>query len=109
MILFNLVVGFVASFLVVAPVVHVGLQLRPGSLQPTYEDAALTAVLGVLLGGLVTLLLGWIPVVGPLFSPAVWVAVVKRVTESDWLVAVLVGGISWALTVVLFAGVRLVM
>ncbi|WP_224270852.1 hypothetical protein [Haloprofundus salinisoli] len=107
MFLLNVVVGFVASFLVVAPIIHISLHLRPGSFQSTYEDAALTAVLGILLGGLVSLLFGWIPLVGPLLSPAVWVVVVKRVTDPDWHVAALVGGLSWALTVVLFAGVRL--
>ncbi len=104
MFVIDVLAGFVGAFLLFGPAVFAGLQVFPDEPPVRYPEAAATALVGVFLGGLVDVLLGWIPAVGGLLSPLVWVAVVKRFAGTSWLAAIVVGLATWALSALLFAG-----
>lgn len=89
------------------PAVYLGVPLSPADEPIPYREAVAVALLGVTLSGAAAALLGWLPIVGLLVAPAVWVGVVKRYCPVDWGVAAVVGGVSWAMPVVLLTGARL--
>lgn len=106
MFLVNLVAGVVASFLLFGPAVYAGLDVLPGEEPVEYPVAATTAIVAVALAGLVDALLGWLPAIGVLLSPLVWVVVVQRFTDASWPAGAAVGIANWALSVLLYAGLR---
>lgn len=104
MYLIDVLAGFVAAFLLFGPAIHAGLQLLPDEPAVEYPVAAATALVGVLVGGLVDGLLGWLPVVGILLAPLAWSAVVRRFAGASWPASVAVGFATWALSRLLYAG-----
>ncbi|MFC7141995.1 hypothetical protein ACFQMA_19435 [Halosimplex aquaticum] len=99
--------GLVAALLFVAPAVYAAGRSGRFDRVGSFPVAVTVAVTGVFVAGLVDLLVGWIPVVGPFASPLAWAAVVKYAGGSDWPPALLLGGVSWLLTVAFFAALGL--
>ncbi|MCU4800124.1 hypothetical protein OB920_07050 [Halobacteria archaeon HArc-gm2] len=104
MFLIHVVAGFVAAFLLFGPAIYTGLQLLPGEPAVEYPVAAATALVGVLVAGLIDGLLGWLPVVGVLLAPLAWSAVVRRFGRASWPASFAVGFATWALSRLLYAG-----
>ncbi|MWG33029.1 hypothetical protein [Halomarina oriensis] len=101
MLLLDLFVGLLVSTLLTGPVVYVGLAVRTGT-AVTYGYAVAVALLALVLGGLTTVLLGWLPVVGVVLSPLVWAGTVRSLTRAEWPMALFVGFVAWALASTVF-------
>lgn len=104
MFLIDVLAGFVGAFLLFGPAIYAGLQLLPDEPPVEYPVAAATALVGVLIGGLVDVLLGWLPVVGVVLAPLAWSAVVRRFGRASWPASLAVGFATWALSRLLYAG-----
>ena len=96
MFLVDLLVGVLVSAFVTGPLVYVGLAVRTGT-AVTYAYAVGVALLALVLGGLTTALLGWLPVVGVVLSPLVWSGTVRALTRARWPMALFVGFVAWTL------------
>ena len=104
MFVIDVVAGFLGAFLLFGPAVFAGLQVFPNESPVRYPEATATALVALVLGGTVDALLGWIPVVGVLLSPLVWILVVKRFARTSWPAGFLVGLAGWTLSKLLYAG-----
>lgn len=104
MFVLDVIVGFVGAFLLFGPAIYAGLELLPDETAVEYPVAAATALVGVLVAGLVDGLLGWLPVVGIVLAPLAWSAVVRRFARASWPASVAVGCATWALSRLLYAG-----
>jgi len=102
-VLAGVVVGLVAAVVLVAPLVHAALGTERFDRRPAFAVAVTVALTAVFAGGLVDLLVGWVPVVGRFVSPLAWAYVVRHLGGSDWPPALFVGGVGWLLTVVVAA------
>ncbi|MFD1512788.1 hypothetical protein [Halomarina rubra] len=101
MFLVDLLVGLLVSVLLTGPAVYVGLAVRTGT-AVTYAYAVGVALVALVLGGLTTLVFGWLPVVGVVLSPLVWAGTVRALTRAEWPLALLVGFVTWALASTVF-------
>lgn len=102
--LLGAVVSLVVGVGVGGVVVYLGVPLGATRAKPGIQTALATAGIGAALSALLTLLFGWIPVVGLLLSPAAWIGVVGHRTGANPPTAVGVGLVAWAVTVVVAAG-----
>jgi hypothetical protein len=96
MLLLDLLVGLLVSALLTGPLLYAALATHTGTVV-TYPYAAGVALLALVLGGLTTAVLGWVPVVGAVLSPLVWSGTVRALTRARWSTALLVGFLAWAL------------
>lgn len=103
MILVDIVGGAVAAVMVVGPVLYGIFQTNYFGRGEAFPDAVAIALAGFVAGGLVDLLVGWLPVVGPFFSPLAWAYVVKHAGDGNWPGSLLVGFLAWALSVGFYA------
>lgn len=108
MLLSQLIVGAVAAFLVVGPAIYGLVPLGPTGTNLTYERAVAIALVGFAIGGLGSLLLGWIPLVGELVAPAAWVGVLLLLEDIERPTAVGVGLVAWALSAVVLLATRMI-
>lgn len=104
MFVIDVLAGLFGAFLLFGPAIYAGLQLLPGEEPIEYPVAASTALVAILIAGLIDGLLGWIPVIGFLLSPLAWSAVVKRFGQASWPASLAVGFATWALSRLLYAG-----
>lgn len=107
MILLNLVGGVVAAAMLIAPVLYGACQTPYFERGEDFASAVAIALAGMVLGGVVDLLVGWIPAVGPFASALAWAYVVKHAAGGDWPGSLLVGFVAWALSVGFYAGLAL--
>ena len=105
MFVIDVLAGFLGAFLLFGPAIYAGLQLLPDEASVDYPVAAATALVGMLVAGVVDGLLGWLPVVGVVLSPLVWSAAVKRFGRASWPASLAVGFATWALSVLFYAGI----
>ena len=98
------VVSLVVGVAVGGVAVYIGVPLGANRAKPDMRTAFTTAGLGAALSALLTLLFGWIPIVGLLLSPAAWIGVVGHRTGATPPVAVGCGLVAWAVTFVVAAG-----
>ncbi|WP_424019246.1 hypothetical protein ACOZ4N_07170 [Halorientalis pallida] len=103
MILVGLVGGVVAAVLLVGPALYASTRTTVIDEAVDFPVAVAIALVGVFVGGLTDVLLGWIPVLGRFFSPFAWALVVRYTVDERWPVALLLGAVSWALTAGFFA------
>lgn len=104
MFVIHVLAGFAGAFLLFGPAIYAGLELLPDEAPVGYPVAAATALVGVLVAGLVDGLLGWLPVVGVALSPLAWSAVVRQFARASWPASLAVGFATWALSRLLYAG-----
>ena len=94
-------VVFVVSLLIGALGIHVGAQVIAGV--SDYSYAAVTALFGALIWGIVGFFFGWIPLLGPALVLLAYLAVVKRRYPGGWVDAAGITLVAWiAVVVVLY-------
>jgi hypothetical protein len=102
-------IAFVVSLLVGGFGIYVGGRLLAG--ERDYEHAVWTALVGAVVWAIASLLLGWIPVLGPVVALGAWVAVIDARYAGGWFTAIAIGVVAWlasigALYVLASLGVR---
>ena len=60
-----------------------------------YLNAAITALIGALVWGLVSFFVGWIPLLGPLLMLVIWVGVINWRYPGGWVAAAGIGLVAW--------------
>ncbi|MDY6775010.1 MAG: hypothetical protein SV253_02860 [Halobacteria archaeon] len=61
----------------------------------SFVKAVVTALVGALVWGVVSLFVGWIPLVGPVLTFLAWMGVVKGRYGVGWIEASLVALVAW--------------
>jgi hypothetical protein len=89
----GLVLSFVVGLLVGGLAIHVGASLIVGS--STYGKALVTAAIAWFAWGVVSLLVGWIPLLGPLVGLLVYVGVINVQYDGGWLNAGAIAFVAW--------------
>lgn len=60
-----------------------------------YEHAVWTAVVGALVWAVVSLLFGWLPVLGPVLTLFAWIGVINWRYPGGWLNAAAIAVLAW--------------
>ena len=60
-----------------------------------YVNAAITALIGALVWGLVSFFVGWIPLLGPLLMLVIWIGVINWRYPGGWVAAAGIGLVAW--------------
>ncbi|MDL5361016.1 hypothetical protein [Halalkalicoccus sp. NIPERK01] len=88
------VIVFLISLLVGSLGIYVGVSLATNE-AIGFGGAALTALLGALAWGIVSLVLGGIPLVGALLALLAWIGVINVRHSGGWGTAALIGIVAW--------------
>lgn len=104
----DLVAATVTAPLLVAPVLYLLVPRSAAGGRASYLETVGVALAGLVAGGLATVLLGWLPLVGVFAAPLAWVGVVRVARAGDLPTTVGVGFLSWAVSTVAFALVGVV-
>jgi hypothetical protein len=92
------IVVFVVSLLVGALGIYVGARVITDTNDYTY--AIVTALIGAIIWAVVSLLVGWIPLLGPLLVFVAYVAVIQYRYPGGWLDAIGIALIAWVASLV---------
>lgn len=87
------IVVFVVSLLVGALGIYIGARLITDTDDYTY--AIITALIGAIIWAVVSLLVGWIPLLGPLLVFVAYVAVIQYRYPGGWLDAIGIALVAW--------------
>jgi len=87
------IVVFVVSLLVGALGIYVGARLITDTDDYTY--AIITALIGAIIWTVIALLVGWVPLLGPLLVFVAYVAVIQYRYPGGWLDAVGIALVAW--------------
>ncbi|EMA53379.1 MULTISPECIES: hypothetical protein [Halococcus] len=60
-----------------------------------YTNAAITALIGALVWGLVSFFIGWVPLLGPLLMLVIWIGVINWRYPGGWVAAAGIGLVAW--------------
>lgn len=93
MALLDSIVVFLVSLLIGALGIYVGA--RVVSNVDDYGYAIVTALIGAVVWGVVSLFVGWIPLLGPLLTLIAYVAVVNYRYPGGWVDAILIALVAW--------------
>jgi hypothetical protein len=99
--LIDSLVGFVVSLLVGGFGIYVGARVVVGD--SDYGHAVVTALVGAVVWAVVSLLLGWLPLVGLLLTLAAYVAVVNWRYPGGWVEAAGIALVAWVASLVAIA------
>jgi len=89
--------GFAAVLIILLALIIAGLFLMIGAKFAGIEDATLgKSMIAVVGGGILALLIGWIPVIGWILGIIAYIWVIKTVFNTDWIKA----AIAWLMTIV---------
>ncbi|MCL7417207.1 MAG: hypothetical protein M8354_05140 [Halalkalicoccus sp.] len=92
--LLDTVIVFLISLLVGSLGIYVGVSLATNE-AIGFGGAALTALLGALVWGVVSFFLGWLPLVGALLALLAWIGVINLRHSGGWGTAALIGLVAW--------------
>lgn len=99
---FGIIISFVASLLVGAGVIYAAAAFVVDVRD--YSHAVVTALVGAIAWGVMSLLFGWIPVVGRILVPVVpliaYLWVINRRYPGGWIAAAMIAGAAWIIGVV---------
>lgn len=101
----GLTLSFVVGLLVGGLAIHVGASLVVG--HSSYARALLTAAIAWVAWALVSVFLGWIPLLGPLVGLIVYLGVIKIQYDTGWLRAGAVAVAAWLTALVVLWGLSL--
>jgi hypothetical protein len=90
--------AFLISLLVGTFAINLGARLVVDS-DTGYRRAAVTALIGALVWGLIAFFLGWIPLLGPLLALVAWIGIINWRYEGGWGTAVAIGLVAWLVAV----------
>ncbi|WP_227356703.1 hypothetical protein [Haladaptatus salinisoli] len=85
---------FVISLLVGGLGIYVGARMILGR-STSYLHAVVTALIGAIVWGIVSLFVGWIPILGALLALIAWVGVINWRYPGGWGNAIVIGLIAW--------------
>lgn len=85
--------AFVVGLLVGGLGIYVGARLILS--EGSYLKALVTALVGAAVWGVVSLFVGWIPLLGPVLTFLAWMGVVKGRYGVGWIEASLVSLVAW--------------
>jgi hypothetical protein len=89
--------GFAAVLIILLALIIAGFFLMLGAKLAGIEDATLgKSMIAVVGGGILALLIGWIPVIGWILGIIAYIWVIKTVFNTDWIKA----AIAWLMTIV---------
>lgn len=89
--------GFMAVIVILIALVIAGFFLMLGAKLAGIEDVTLgKSMIAVVGGGILALLIGWIPIIGWILGILVYIWVIKTVFNTDWGKAT----IAWLMTIV---------
>lgn len=100
MILVGALLALLIAVPIAAAVLYFGVPLGTTGRSLDWHESVSVALVGVFLSGLAALLLGWIPVLGVLFAPLVWVGVVGYFCPVTWPAATAIALVAWAIPAV---------
>lgn len=109
----TILLGLLVLSLVTAPAIYLGLTRLALEKRVDYDEdiayhqVGVITVLGTSAWALVNAFFGWIPLIGLILPPLVWIVVIEWYTASDWTVATMVGLLVWALSALAYHGVGL--
>jgi len=86
-------VGFVISLLIGALGIYVGGRVVTDV--DDYSYAIITAFVGAVVWWVVAVLVGWIPLLGPILALLAWVGVINARYPGGWGNAILIGLVAW--------------
>lgn len=92
------IVVFVVSLLIGALGIYIGARVITGV--DNYWYAIITALLGAIVWGIVSLFFGWIPLLGPIIVLLAYLAVINWRYPGGWGDAILITLIAWISVVV---------
>ncbi|WP_136590310.1 hypothetical protein [Salinigranum halophilum] len=95
------VIGFVVSLLVGGFGIYVGARFVVD--EADYGHAVVTALIGAVVWAVVGLFLGWIPLLGVVFTLVAYVAVVNWRYPGGWVEAAGIALVAWAASLVTLA------
>ncbi|MCL9815351.1 hypothetical protein [Natronocalculus amylovorans] len=85
---------FVVSFAIGTAAIYAGARLVIDS-ETGVVRAGVTALLGAIVWTVVSLFVGWIPLIGPLLMLAAWITVINVLYPGSWRTAIGVGFVAW--------------
>jgi len=89
--------GFAAVLVILIALIIAGFFLMLGAKFAGIEEATLgKSMIAVVGGGILALLIGWIPVIGWILGIIAYIWVIKTVFNTDWIKAT----IAWLMTIV---------
>lgn len=88
------IISFVVGLLVGGLALYLAARVILGV--DDYERAVITALLGAIVWGVTSLIVGWVPLLGPLIVLVAWVGVIKWRYPGGWVDAAIVGFAAWA-------------
>ncbi|XVH30722.1 hypothetical protein ACNS7O_09990 [Haloferacaceae archaeon DSL9] len=89
--LVNLLIGTIA--------IHTGAKLVIDRDTP-FSYAAVTALIGAIVWGLVSLFVGWIPLIGPILTLLAWIGVINWRYPGGWGAAIGIALVAWLIAIV---------
>ncbi len=98
MAVFDSLIVFIVSLLIGAVGIYVGARIVTGT--DDYSYALITALIGAVIWGLVSLFLGWIPLLGPLATLVAYIGVINYRYPGGWLKATAIALIAWVASVI---------
>lgn len=94
-------VVFVVSLLVGGLGIYAGARVLAGI--DDYSRAVVTAAIGAIVWGIVSVLFGWIPLLGPLVTLAAYLTVIRWRYRVGWLVAAGIALLAWVASLVVLS------
>jgi hypothetical protein len=98
---FDSVVVFVVSLLIGAVGIYVGARVVTDT--DDYGYAVITALIGAFVWGLVSLFLGWIPLLGPLAALIAYIGVINYRYPGGWGNAIVIALVAWIASLLVIA------
>ncbi|MFC6974771.1 hypothetical protein ACFQL1_08895 [Halomicroarcula sp. GCM10025709] len=100
----GLTLSFVVGLLVGGLAIHVGASLIVGS--SSYSKALITAAVAWFAWAVVSLFVGWLPLLGPVVGLLVYVGVINVQYDAGWLKAGAVAFVAWVTSLLALALLR---
>jgi len=97
MAVFDSLIVFVVSLLIGAVGIYVGARIVTDT--DDYSYALITALIGAVVWALVSLFLGWIPLLGPLATLVAYIGVINYRYPGGWVNATAIALIAWLASV----------
>jgi len=91
-------VVFVVSLLVGGLGIYVGARVLAGV--EDYGHAVVTAAIGAVVWGIIAVLFGWIPLLGPLVTLVAYLTVIRWRYGVGWLTAAGIGLVAWVASLI---------
>lgn len=97
MILATALLALIVGVILIPPLIYFGVPQSALDGSVTARETVAVTLVGIVVSGLVDFLFGWVPGIGWLFAPLVWIGVIKYLCPVEWPAAAGIGILSWGL------------